>query len=123
MIFLRVSKEEESSLKRGAKKRAARLAAAAFGGAKDEAPKTKTDMAKDGPGVRQPDIELYCKAAADGESLGDCPFTHYIQVGPTLWCWLSFAERCPREQFYRRIFCSYHRRDSASRTFIPLYDV
>jgi hypothetical protein len=25
-------------------------------------------------------MELYCKAAADGKSLGDCPFTHYVSM-------------------------------------------
>lgn len=25
-------------------------------------------------------MELFCKAAADGNALGDCPFTHYIQA-------------------------------------------
>lgn len=38
------------------------------------------EMAKAGPGLIEPDMELFCKAAADGASLGDCPFTHYIQV-------------------------------------------
>lgn len=33
-----------------------------------------------GPGVTGPNIELYCKAGADGQSLGDCPFAHYVQV-------------------------------------------
>lgn len=33
-----------------------------------------------GPGLITPDMELFCKAAADGSALGDCPFTHYVQV-------------------------------------------
>lgn len=37
-------------------------------------------MAKAGPGLIEPDMELFCKAAADGNALGDCPFAHYIQV-------------------------------------------
>ena len=41
----------------------------------------KEEMAKAGPGLIEPDMELFCKAAADGASLGDCPFTQYIQVG------------------------------------------
>lgn len=38
------------------------------------------EMAKAGPGLLEPDMELFCKAAADGNALGDCPFTHYIHV-------------------------------------------
>lgn len=26
------------------------------------------------------DMELYCKAGADGNSLGDCPFSHYVAM-------------------------------------------
>lgn len=37
-------------------------------------------MAKAGPGLIEPDMELFCKAGAGGKNLGDCPFTHYIQV-------------------------------------------
>lgn len=37
-------------------------------------------MAKAGPGLLEPDIELFCKAGPDGKALGDCPFTHYINV-------------------------------------------
>lgn len=48
------------------------------------------EMALSGPGLIEPDMELFCKAAADGSNLGDCPFTHFIQVGTT------------------RIVCMYH---------------
>ncbi len=37
-------------------------------------------MPKAGPGLLEPDMELFCKAAADGNALGDCPFTHYVHV-------------------------------------------
>lgn len=40
----------------------------------------EADMPKAGPGLIEPDMELFCKAAADGNALGDCPFTHYIHV-------------------------------------------
>lgn len=40
----------------------------------------KEEMAKAGPGLIEPDMELFCKAAADGASLGDCPFAQYIQM-------------------------------------------
>lgn len=40
----------------------------------------KEEMAKAGPGLIEPDMELFCKAAADGNALGDCPFTHYVHV-------------------------------------------
>ncbi|CAM9592732.1 unnamed protein product [Ectocarpus sp. 6 AP-2014] len=45
---------------------------------KKEAP--KEEMAKAGPGLLEPDMELFCKAAADGNALGDCPFTHYVHM-------------------------------------------
>lgn len=41
-------------------------------------PKPKASTA--GPGLLTPDLELFCKAGPDGKSLGDCPFTHYVQV-------------------------------------------
>lgn len=28
----------------------------------------------------QPEIELYCKANADGTQIGDCPFAQFVQV-------------------------------------------
>ena len=40
----------------------------------------------------QPEIELYCKANADGTQIGDCPFAQFVQVCiyfytyMCLWC-------------------------------------
>ncbi|CAM9506076.1 unnamed protein product [Ascophyllum nodosum] len=42
--------------------------------------KPESKAAKAGPGLIKPDMELFCKAGADGISLGDCPFAHYIQM-------------------------------------------
>lgn len=52
------------------------------GGLQEEQKKktVQQEMAKAGPGLLEPDMELFCKAAADGNALGDCPFTHYIHV-------------------------------------------
>ncbi|CAM9900535.1 unnamed protein product, partial [Phaeothamnion confervicola] len=30
--------------------------------------------------VKVGEMELLCKAGADGKSLGDCPFTHYVSM-------------------------------------------
>lgn len=80
------SKEEFVAEKRPAKQNAPK-----------EAGSTKPKMADRGPGVTDPKIQLYCKAGPDGESLGDCPFTHYVQVG-TVRCvvslWSAIAPRC-----------------------------
>lgn len=66
--------EEEVFAKRS--KKATSPAAKASGTGADVSEKP----AQKGPGVTGPNIELYCKAGADGQSLGDCPFTHYVQV-------------------------------------------
>lgn len=42
--------------------------------------KEKPKASTAGPGLLTPDMELFCKAGPDGKSLGDCPFTHYVQV-------------------------------------------
>lgn len=50
---------------------------------KDMRAKLEKETPTAGPGLITPNMELFCKAAADGSALGDCPFTHYIQVWST----------------------------------------
>lgn len=48
--------------------------------AKEMRAKLENETPTAGPGLITPNMELFCKAAADGSALGDCPFTHFIQV-------------------------------------------
>ncbi len=38
-----------------------------------------------------PEIELYCKANADGTQIGDCPFAQFVQVE---LCLCILSHRC-----------------------------
>lgn len=64
------------------------------------------EMAKAGPGLIKPDMELFCKAAADGASLGDCPFAQNIQVDNAARGREGGGE-CFRVRFvlFSRVFC------------------